>query len=144
MAMKHEELTGRIIKVFYEVYNELGHGFIESVYENAMRRALLDAGLITIPKESIQVWFRGQVVGSFAPDILVNGLVILELKSARAIASAHEAQLLNYLRVTDAEVGLILNFGPQPEFKRMVFDNERKLRRGEPPKERELCHGWDG
>jgi GxxExxY protein len=124
--MKHEQLTGKIIEVFYEVYNELGHGFLESVYENAMRLALTEAGLFVPPKQPLQVWFRGVVVGVFEPDITVDSSVILEIKAARAIDSAHEAQLLNYLRATDVEVGLLLNFGPKPEFKRMVFDNERK------------------
>jgi GxxExxY protein len=124
--LKHEQLTGKIIEVFYEVYNELGHGFLESVYENAMRLALTEAGLFVPPKQPLQVWFRGVVVGVFEPDITVDSSVILEIKAARAIDSAHEAQLLNYLRATDVEVGLLLNFGPKPEFKRMVFDNERK------------------
>jgi GxxExxY protein len=126
--MKHEQLTGKIIEVFYEVYNELGHGFLESVYENSMRLALSEAGLLVLPKKSIEVWFRGNVVGTFAPDVIVENLVILEIKSARAIDSAHEARLLNYLRATEIEVGLLLNFGPKPEFKRLVFDNESELR----------------
>jgi GxxExxY protein len=124
--LKHEQLTGKIIEVFYEVYNELGHGFLESVYENAMRLALTEAGLFVPPKQPLQVWFRGVVVGVFEPDITVDSSIILEIKAARAIDSVHEAQLLNYLRATDVEVGLLLNFGPKPEFKRMVFDNERK------------------
>jgi GxxExxY protein len=124
--MKHEQLTGKIIEVFYEVYNELGHGFLESVYENARRLALTEAGLFVPPKQPLQVWFRAVVVGVFEPDITVDSSIILEIKAARAIDSAHEAQLLNYLRATDVEVGLLLNFGPKPEFKRMVFDNERK------------------
>jgi GxxExxY protein len=124
--MKHEQLTGKIIQVFYEVYNELGHGFLESVYENSMRLAMSQAGLLVLPKKPIAVWFRGVIVGSFSPDITVENTVILETKSARAIDPAHEAQLLNYLRATDIEVGLVLNFGPKPEFKRLVFGNERK------------------
>jgi GxxExxY protein len=124
--MKHEQLTGKIIEVFYEVYNELGHGFLESVYENAMRLALTEAGFFVPPKKELNVWFRGVIVGTFEPDITVENLVILELKSARAIDPAHEAQLLNYLRATEVEVGLLFNFGPKPDFKRMVFDNERK------------------
>jgi GxxExxY protein len=95
-----------------------------------MRLALSQAGLLVPPKTPLQVWFRGAVVGIFEPDITVENLVILELKSARAIDAAHEAQLLNYLRATEVEVGLLLNFGPKPEFKRMVFDNERKRTKG--------------
>jgi GxxExxY protein len=124
--MKHEQLTGKIIEVFYEVYNELGHGFLESVYENSMRLALTQAGLFVSPKKPLEVWFRGVVVGAFVPDVIVEDAVILEIKAGRAIDSAHEAQLLNYLRATQIEVGLLLNFGPKPDFKRMVFDNERK------------------
>jgi len=124
--MKHEQLTGKIIEIFYEVYNELGHGFLESVYENSLRLALAQAGLFVSPKKPLEVWFRGEVVGVFVPDVIVEDAVILEIKAGRAIDSAHEAQLLNYLRATEIEVGLLLNFGPKPEFKRMVFDNERK------------------
>jgi GxxExxY protein len=124
--MKHEQLTGKIIEVFYEVYNELGHGFLESVYENSMRLALSQARLFVPPKKPLEVWFRGVIVGTFEPDVTVESLVILEIKAARGIDPAHEAQLLNYLRATEIEVGLLLNFGPKPEFKRMVFDNERK------------------
>src|SRR5258708_29915076 len=104
MAMKHEELTGSIIQVFYGVYNELGYGFLESVYEAGMRLALTQAGLQVLDKQPLQVWFRGVIIGVFEPDILVENLVILELKSARAIDPAHEAQLLNYLRATQVEV----------------------------------------
>jgi GxxExxY protein len=123
---KHEELTGKIIKIFYEVYNELGHGFLESVYQTAMMIALEQAGLRAEKRVPIPVWFRGQRVGDFEADILVERLVILELKAARAFDSSHEAQLLNYLRATPIEVGLLLNFGPKPEIKRLAFDNKRK------------------
>ncbi len=126
MPLKHEELTGKIIDVFYDVYNELGHGFLESVYENSMRLALTESRLLLPDKQPLLVHFRGVVVGTFEPDIIVEERVILELKSAQAIDPAHEAQLLNYLRATTVEVGLLLNFGPKPEFKRMVFDNSRK------------------
>lgn len=128
--MKHEQLTGKIIEVFFDVYNELGHGFLESVYENSLRIALTQAGLFVPPKKALDVWFRGVIVGTFEPDVTVENFVILELKAARAIDPAHEAQLLNYLRATEVEVGLLLNFGPKPEFKRMVFDNERKKGKG--------------
>jgi GxxExxY protein len=123
---KHEELTGKIIGVFYDVYNELGHGFLESVYQKALVLALRQARLQAVPEHPIAVQFRGEAVGEFAADVLVEGAVILELKAIRALESAHEAQLLNYLRATEIEVGLLLNFGPKPQIKRMVFDNERK------------------
>lgn len=130
--MKHEELTGKIIEVFYEVYNELGHGFLESVYENAMRIALKQAGLAVADKQAIPVWFRGVIVGVFEPDIAVAGLVTLELEAGRALDAAHESQLLNCLRATEVEVGLLFNFGPRPDFKRLVFDNSRKRINAQP------------
>jgi len=129
MPLKHEELTGQILETFFAVYNELGHGFLESVYENSMRLALVERGLCIAPKAHLKVWFRGQIVGDFEPDLLIANLVIVELKAARAIDSSHEAQLLNYLRATECEVGLLLNFGIKPEFKRMVYDNQRKRAR---------------
>ena len=124
--MKHEGTTEKIIGVFYDVYNELGHGFLESVYEESMAIALREAGHQVIQQAPISVHFRGQVVGDFRADLLVNNEVIVELKAARAIESAHEAQLMNYLRATRIEVGLLMNFGPKAEFKRFIFDNDRK------------------
>jgi GxxExxY protein len=125
---KHLELTQKIIGVFYNVYNELGHGFLESVYENAMTLALREAGLDARQQAPVTVYFRGQIVGDFRADLLVQNAVIVELKAAKALDSTHEAQLLNYLRATDLEVGLLMNFGPQSEFKRLAFDNARKGR----------------
>ena len=123
---RHAELTKGIIGIFYEVYNELGHGFLESVYEKSLAIALRAKGYEVQQQVAIPVWFRGQQVGDFVADLLVNKLVILELKSCRSIDDAHLAQLLNYLKATELEVGLLLNFGPRPEFKRAVFGNERK------------------
>lgn len=131
---RHSDLTRSIIGSFYEVYNELGHGFIESVYENSLAIALRDQGFEVHQQIAIPVWFRGKKVGDFCADMLVNKLVLLELKVARSIEQAHIAQLLNYLKATPLEVGLLLNFGPRPEFKRITFGNERKLpSRHEPP-----------
>jgi len=124
---RHSELTKRIIGVFYEVYNELGHGFIESVYENSLSIALREKGCEVHQQIAIPVWFRSKQVGDFDADVLVDKLVLLELKVARSIEQAHIAQLLNYLKATQIEVGLLLNFGPKPEFKRVVFGNERKV-----------------
>src|SRR4028119_2334319 len=104
---KHAELTDRIIGVFFEVYNELGHGFLESVCESSMAIGLEDAGLRVQRQVPIKVWFRGREVGTFFADFVVEGLVILELKAARNVDPAHEAQLLNYLRATLIEVGLL-------------------------------------
>jgi GxxExxY protein len=126
LPLKHSELTETIIGTFYEVYNELGHGFIESVYEKSLAIALQQKGYEVLRQVAIPVWFRGVQVGDFDADLVVGSTVIAELKSARAIDPAHVAQLLNYLRATDIEVGLLLNFGPRPVFKRMVFENQRK------------------
>jgi GxxExxY protein len=125
-GVKHKELTETIIGVFYEVYNELGHGFLESVYEKAFELALTSKGLDVLRQIDVPVWFRGQKVGGFVADVLVNKCVLLELKGVRTLDSAHEAQLLNYLRATDIEVGLLFNFGIKPEFRRLAFDNSRK------------------
>lgn len=130
----YSDITKSIIGTFYEVYNELGHGFIESVYDNSLAIALRGKGYEVHQQIAIPVWFRGKKVGDFDADILVNRLVLLELKVARSIEDAHIAQLLNYLKATPIEVGLLLNFGPRPEFKRVAFGNERKNAKfNEPP-----------
>ena len=129
---KHKEITDKIIKAFYEVYNELGHGFLESVYERSLEIALNSFGLRVNRQIQIPVWFRGKPVGDFTADMLIENCVLLELKAARALDSSHQAQLLNYLRATEIEIGLLLNFGLKPEFKRLIFDNPRKAFRGNP------------
>ena len=126
---KHSELTEIIIGIFYEVYGELGHGFLESVYRNSMALALRKKGLSVQAEAPITVFFRGENVGDFRADLVVEGRILLELKTAEAIVAAHEAQVLNYLRSTDLELGLILNFGPKPQIRRLLFDNERKQAR---------------
>ena len=124
--LKYFELTQKIIGVYYEVYNELGSGFLESVYQKSLALALESAGLKVCSRIDIPVWFRRHQVGQFEGDLLVEQCVLLELKAARMLSSAHQAQLLNYLRATEIEVGLLLNFGPKPEFKRVAYDNSRK------------------
>jgi GxxExxY protein len=131
-TLKHSELTERIIGVFYDVYNELGHGFLESTYAEAMVVALEEAELGVRREVAVPVWFRGRKVGQYFADLLVGDVVLLELKAARTLESAHEAQLLHYLRATEIEVGLLLNFGPRPQFRRLLFDNERKKIRENP------------
>ena len=121
--LKHGLITDRILGVFYDVYNELGHGFLESVYHRALVLALQSAGLRVCSRVDIPVWFREHQVGNFVADILVENCVLLELKAVRSLDSSHRAQLLNYLKATEIEVGLLLNFGERPEFKRVVFDN---------------------
>ena len=127
-GLKHRDLTQKIIGVFYEVYNELGHGFLESVYETPFEIALTAKGLPVLRQIEVPVWFRGKKVGDFTADMLVDKCVLLELKAGRALDHAHEAQLLNYLRATEIEVGMLFSFGLKPEFKRMAFDNARKQR----------------
>jgi GxxExxY protein len=131
-GLKHRELTEKIIGVFYEVYNELGHGFLESVYEKAFTIALTAKGLSVLNQIEIPVWFRGHRIGDFEADMLVERCVLLELKAGRALDSAHEAQLLNYLRATELEVGMLFSFGLKPEFKRLAYDNARKQKGGRP------------
>ena len=123
---KYKEITDIILRSFYETYNELGDGFLESVYENALYIVLTGYGLCVERQKDIPVFFRGKVIGDFKADLVVNEKIIVELKAVRNLASAHEAQLINYLKATNIEVGLLLNFGRKPEFKRFVYDNKRK------------------
>jgi GxxExxY protein len=132
IGLRHEELTAKIIGIFYDVYNELGYGFLESVYEESLAIALRESGLRVERQLPIPVWFRGHEVGQFRGDVLVEGLVLLELKSARTLEAAHEAQLLHYLKSTEIEIGLLLNFGSRPQFRRLLFDNPRKKIRVNP------------
>jgi GxxExxY protein len=131
-SLKHHELTEKVIGVFFDVYNELGHGFLESVYEEALAVALGEAGLEVQRQVPVPVWFRRRQIGDFKADLLVDNKVLLELKAARTIDLAHEKQLLHYLRATDIEVGLLLNFGTKPQFRRLVCENERKRIRVDP------------
>ena len=124
--LKHGLITDKILGVFYDVYNELGYGFIESVYHRSLVLALKSVGLDVCSKVPIPVWFRGVRVGRFEADVLVENCVLLELKATRALDWSHRAQLINYLRATEIEVGLLLNFGERPEFKRVIFDNLKK------------------
>jgi GxxExxY protein len=119
--LKHSETTGSILKAFYRVYNSLGHGFLEKVYENALVIELKAAGLLVEQQRPIIVHYEGQVVGEYFADLVVDNCVIVELKAGESLARAHEAQLLNYLRATEFEVGLLLNFGAEPEYRRKIF-----------------------
>jgi len=125
-SFKHQQLTENLIGIFYEGYNELGYGFLESVYESALSMAFSARSLQFHRQSPVPVWFRGIQIGDFKADFVVEDAVILEVKAARALDASHEAQLLNYLRATQIEVGLLLNFGPKPQFKPFAFDNERK------------------
>lgn len=125
-VLERGDLTRRIIGCFFEAYNGLGHGFLESVYEAALAIALQDAGLRITRQAPIEVWYRGHIVGDFKADILVENAVILELKVAKFIDAVHMAQLLNYLTATTIEIGFLLNFGVKPEFKRVVLSDHHK------------------
>jgi GxxExxY protein len=133
-VLKYTHVTEKIIGIFYDVYNELGYGFLESVYEESLVIALLQAGLMVNRQVPVTVWFRNQKVGEFRADITVEECVLLELKCAKNLDPAHEAQILHYLKSTDIEIGLLLNFGLKPQFRRLLFDNERKKIRENPCK----------
>ena len=123
---KHTEITDKIIKLFYDVYNELGFGFLEKVYQNALFMELKANGFDVEPQKIIKVYYKGRQVGDYYADIIVNNLIILELKATQCLVQENEFQLINYLKATDIEVGLLLNFGIKPEVKRKVFSNDRK------------------
>jgi GxxExxY protein len=131
-GLKHAGVTEKIIGIFYDVYNELGYGFLECVYEESLVIALHEAGLTANRQIPLPVWFRGHKVGEFRADLLVENCVLLELKTARSLDTAHDAQLLHYLKSTEIEVGMLLNFGARPQLRRLLFDNERKKTRENP------------
>ena len=124
MQFKHQEITDKIIKAYYNVYNTLGYGFLEKVYENALMIELKSFGLSCVKQKPISVYFKENCVGEYFADIIVENCVILELKAAEALVEEHEAQLLNYLKATEIEIGVLLNFGKKPQFKRQIFDNK--------------------
>ena len=122
----HKDLTAKIINAFYKVYNSLGYGFVEKVYENALRIELVKMGIPVQQQKNIKVFYESEMVGEYFADLYVNELVIVELKAAENICEEREAQLLNYLKATDIEVGLLLNFGKTPEVRRKIFMNKNK------------------
>jgi len=123
----HSDVTEKILRVYYDVYNEIGHGFLESVYANCMSLALSAASISVQREVPLPVYFRGQDVGQFKADLVANDCVLIELKAVQNLDRSHEAQVMNYLRATELEVALLLNFGSsKPQFKRIVFANENK------------------
>ncbi|MCF8459736.1 MAG: GxxExxY protein [Flavobacteriales bacterium] len=122
----HSEITGTILECFFKVYNSLGYGFLEKVYERALVIELRHSGLECSVQYPIKVYYEGEIVGDYFADIMVEGKVIVELKAADVLCEEHEFQLINYLKATDVEVGLLLNFGTKPQYKRKVFSNGRK------------------
>ena len=127
MELLHKDLTDRILKAYFDVYNELGYGFLEKVYQNALFIELNSRGFKVDAQKQIKVNYKTYEVGEYYADLIVNNLVILELKAADFMANEFEAQLINYLRGTNIEVGLLLNFGKKPEFIRKVYENKRKI-----------------
>ena len=123
---KHKKLTEKIIKIFYKVYNKLGYGFLEKVYENAMSKELRKMGFKVLQQQPIKVYYEAEEVGDYFADLIINDTVIVELKAAKDICEDYEAQLINYLKATKIEVGLLMNFGKKAEFKRKIFSNDRK------------------
>jgi GxxExxY protein len=122
----HEEITDKIINAFYQVNNTLGYGFLEKVYERAMILELLKHGCKVETQKNIKVYYDGKEIGDYFADMVVDNRVIVELKAAESLCHEHEIQLINYLRATKIEVGLLLNFGKKAEFKRKLYTNDRK------------------
>jgi len=124
--MKHEEITELIIKAFYKVYNTLGYGFLESVYLNALLIELKGMDFKAEINKRIYVYYYGNVVGDYVADMIVEDIIICELKANESLSEENEHQLVNYLKATEMEVGLLLNFGKRPEIRRKIYDNDKK------------------
>jgi GxxExxY protein len=122
----HSDLTSKIINCFYKVYNTLGYGFLEKVYENSMLIELKNLGLSCRAQVPIDVYYAGYKVGFYVADVIVENLVIVELKAAESLCDEHEHKLINYLKATDLEVGILINFGQKPELRRKIFSAEFK------------------
>ncbi len=120
MSLEHEELTGSIINAFFKVYNTLGYGFLEKVYENALLLELRGRGIHCLSQYAVKVYYDNVEVGFYIADIIVNDILIIEIKAAEGLCEQHEFQLINYLRATDLQIGLLLNFGKSPQFKRKI------------------------
>ena len=125
----HQELTKSIIGIYYNVYNELGFGFLEKVYHKALLIELKNNGYKIDSEKKVNVYYKNKIVGEYIPDIIINDSVIVELKCVEYLTDIHENQLLNYLKATDCEVGLILNFGKDPQFIRKIFTNDLKKKK---------------
>ena len=126
-TLLHKRITDAVLKIYFDVYNQLGSGFLEKVYQNAMYFELKNKGFKVEAQKQIKVYFRKQLVGEYFADLIVEDKVIVELKATELLMNAHVAQTLNYLKATEIEVGLLLNFGDEPEFKRMIYTNDRKI-----------------
>lgn len=126
MELLHKDITDKVIKAFYKVYNELGFGFLENVYQNALFLELIVMDLNCEKQKQIKVYYNEQIIGEYFADLTVNNSVIIELKAAETLVEKHELQLINYLKATEIEVGLLLNFGKKAQFKRKLFTNDKK------------------
>lgn len=126
MSLLHQKITDSVLKVYYDVYNSLGYGFLEKVYQNAMYFELKNAGYKVEAQKPIKVYLRNQLIGEYYADLLIEDKVIIELKACEVLMNVHIAQLMNYLKATEVEVGLLLNFGEEAEFKRIIYTNDRK------------------
>lgn len=126
MRLLHEEITEKIIKSYFKVYNTLGYGFLERVYEKALAIELRKNGVEVKCQHPISVLYEGEIVGEYFADIIVNNIVVIELKATKELSEENECQLINYLKATDIELGLLLNFGKEPEYKRKIFMNKYK------------------
>jgi GxxExxY protein len=124
--MKYEEITEKIIKIFYKIYNTLGYGFLEKVYEKAMSIELKQAHINFQNQYPINIYYDGEIIGEYIADFIIEDKIILEIKAIKIISKQDENQLLNYLTATKYEVGLLLNYGIKPEIKRKVYDNNLK------------------
>ena len=125
--MKYEEITNKIIEAFYRVYNTLGYGFLEKVYRNALYFELIEMGFKVDMEKRILVYYKSHIVGDYSSDLFVEDVIICELKTSESLQEGDENQLINYLKATNIEVGLLLNFGKKPQVKRKIYDNERKI-----------------
>lgn len=125
-GLLYKNLSDDILKAFYTVYNELGYGFLEKIYQNAIWLELKSKGYKVEAQKQIKVYYKGQLVGTYFADILIDDKIIIELKACELLMNAHVAQLINYLKATDVELGFLLNFGEEPEFKRIILTNDRK------------------
>ncbi len=126
--MQHENITGLAIRCFFNVYNTLGYGFLEKVYERALSIEMEKHGLLVRNQVKIDVYYEDNNVGQYFADIVLNDVLIIEVKAMEALREEHEYQLINYLKATEIEVGLLFNFGKKPSFKRKIFSNNRKLK----------------
>jgi GxxExxY protein len=127
--MLHGDITEKIISAFFKVYNTLGYGFLEKVYENSLIIKLKQLGFSVEKQKNIKVYFEEHIVGEYFADLIINRKVIIEIKAVEKLCDEHKFQLINYLKATNIEVGLLLNFGKKPEFKRVIFSNKRKFKK---------------